>query len=307
MADPYKTLNVARDASQAAIRRAYLVLAKKHHPDLNPGDKAAEERFKKISAANELLSDKDRRARFDRGEIDETGQEKQAPPSYRDHAERPAGRRYGSRGAQSSGWSSADFSDLFGGAFHASGQGDAQEAEMRGHDLHAALDIAFLEAVRGATKQVSLPDRPPVNLKIPPGTEEGQVLRLRGQGEKGLGGPDGDLLIEIHVAQHDFFRREGQDIRLDLPITVQEAVLGALVDIPTPGGLVRMRVPAGSDGGTELRLRGRGVPAHGGHAAGNLHATLRIVIGPPDAALEAFLRGWVPEHPQEPRTAMEEA
>ena len=164
----------------------------------------------------------------------------------------------------------------------------------------------FLDAVNGATRRLTLPDGRTLDVKIPPGTADGQTLRLRGQGGKGShGAPDGDALIDIHVLPHRFFKRDGRDIRLELPVTLPEAVLGASIEVPTPGGPVRMRIPPHSDSGTELRLRGRGVPAHGGQAAGDLFATLRVVVGAPDAALEGFLRAWKPEHPANPRHAME--
>jgi DnaJ-class molecular chaperone len=301
--DPYQTLGVARDASQAEIRAAYRKLAKRHHPDLNPGDKAAEARFKAVSAANELLSDPDKRARFDRGEIDAAGQEAPPHPSWREHAEAASGRRYGAHGPQAETWSEEDLADLFGASFAERGRGTGPR---RGHDERYVLAAAFLDAVNGATRRLTLPDGRTLDVKIPTGTEDGQVLRLRGQGAPGRnGGPAGDALIEIRVLPHPHFTRDGQDIRLDLPVRLSEAVLGGPIEIPTPGGVVRMRVPPHSDTGTELRLRGRGVPAHGGHPAGDLRARLRVVIGRPDAALEAFLRDWKPEHDADPRAGME--
>ena len=304
MDDPYATLGVARDASQDDIRKAYRKLAKQHHPDLNPGDAKSEARFKNISAANELLSDPDKRARFDRGEIDASGQEQAPRPSYREHAESEGGRRYGRAGPARGGWSEDDLSDIFGGMFNQRQPGG--DIPLRGEDEHYTLNVSFLDAILGATPRLTLPDGRTLDVKIPPGTSDGRVLRLRGQGGAGWnGGAAGDALIEIRVAPHKYFKRDGQDIRLELPVTVQEAVLGGPVEIITPGGPVRMRIPAGSDSGAELRLRGRGVPAHGSHAAGDLYATLRVVIGKPDPALEAFLRDWKPAHPTNPRQAME--
>ncbi len=324
MEDPYKTLGVRRDASQDDIRRAYIKLAKKHHPDLNPGNAKAEERFKTVAAANELLSDAEKRGRFDRGEIDSSGQEQAPPPFYRDHAETATGRRYSPGGAPSGGWGSEEFGDLFGAMFHEERRagGRREAGSRRGHDERYALETAFLDAVNGATRRLTLPDGRVLDVKIPPGTEEGAVLRLRGQGGAGQGGAGqggagqggadrkggaaGDALITIGVAPHRFFTRDGRTIRLELPVTLTEAVLGASVAVPTPGGPVRMRVPPHSDSGAEFRLRGRGVPASGGAAAGDLYATLRVVLGAPDAALEAFLRDWKPETPVDPRRTMEE-
>jgi DnaJ-class molecular chaperone len=303
--DPYQTLGVARDASQDDIRTAYRKLAKQHHPDLNPGNAKAEERFKTISAANELLSDPEKRKKFDRGEIDAAGQERAPQPTYREYADAAQGRRYGTAGPQPGAWSDDDLADMLGAMFEEP-RGAGAAARMRGRNEHYALTVGFLDAVNGATSRLTLPDGATLDVKIPPGTAEGQVLRLRGKGGAGRnGGPDGDALIEIHVAPHRYFERDGRDIRLELPVTLAEAVLGGPVEVPTPGGPVRMRVPPHSDTGTELRLRGRGVPAHGHHGAGDLFAKLRVVLGTPDAALEAFLRDWKPEHPADPRRAME--
>jgi len=160
--------------------------------------------------------------------------------------------------------------------------------------------------VTGATRRLTLPDGRTLDVKLPPGTLDGQVLRLRGQGGGGWnGGSSGDALVEITIAPHRFFTRDGNDIRLDLPVTLTEAILGGPVEVPTPSGPVRMHIPAGSDTGTRLRLRRRGVPAHAGQDAGDLYAALRVVVGKPDAALEAFLKDWKPEDPVSPRQAME--
>jgi DnaJ-class molecular chaperone len=300
--DPYKTLGVARDASEDVIHRAYLKLAKQHHPDLNPGNAAAEARFKAISAANTLLSDPETRGKFDRGEIDASGQERRAQPNYRDFADAETGRRYSRSGANPRSWSGETFDDMFGSMFH---EPDGA-SRMGGQDHLFSVTIDFLEAVNGTTKRLGLPDEGNFDVKIPPGTDDGQVLRLRGKGGKGLnGGAAGDALIEVHVAPHAVFHRDGQDIRLDLPVSFAEVVLGAQVDVPTPAGPVRMRVPPHSDTGSKLRLRGRGVPAHGRRSAGDLIATLRLMVGPTDAALEAFLRDWAPDHPANPRQSME--
>ena len=153
---------------------------------------------------------------------------------------------------------------------------------------------------------MTLPEGRSLNARIPPGTTEGQVLRLRGQGRPGVkGGAAGDLLLEIHVASHPLFTRDGQDIRMALPVSLSKAVLGGPVEAPTPTGPVRVRIPPGSDTGSELRLRGRGAPKSAGHPAGDLDATLHVMVGPPDAALKAFLQGWTPEHPTDPRPPLE--
>jgi len=300
--DPYAVLGVKRDASQDDIRKAYRALARKHHPDLNPGDKAAEERFKAISAANDLLGDAEKRARFDRGEIDATGAERPPPGYYRDHA-----------GANASYGGDAGFADMvdedellahiFGrGARRGQGPG----IRMKGGNITARLDIDFLDAVNGATKRVTLPDGTIVDVTVPPGTHEGQVLRLRGKGTPGIGGgAPGDLLVEVMVGAHRHFTRRDDDILLDLPISLSEAVLGGRVEVPTPAGPVAMKIPKGSNTGTVLRLKGRGVKRRDG-TRGDAFATLRVVLpDAPDAELEAFAEGWEAGRAQNPRAGME--
>ena len=314
--DPYEVLGIPRDADQAAIRKAYRAKARKHHPDLNPGDKAAEETFKSVSAANDLLSDTDKRAAYDRGEIGPDGQARQERPQYRDFAEGAPGRRYRPAGAASGhpagGWGANEdelgdiFSTIFGGqAGGFGGQAGASAGPRKGRDEQYGLTVDLLDVVNGATRRLTLPDGRTLDVKIPIGLEDGQSLRLRQQGGPGFGGgPSGDALIEIKVAAHPFFRRQGSDIHLDLPVTVQEAVVGAKISVPTPAGAVAMTIPPNSDTGRQLRLRGRGVPAHGGMSAGDLYATLRVVIGDPDPALEEFLKQWKPEKANDPRHAM---
>ncbi len=310
MEDPYKTLGVPKDASQDEIRKAYRKLAKTHHPDLNPGNKKAEEIFKTVSAANELLSDPESRGRYDRGEIDGTGAEKPQARSYRHYAEADQSGRYGGGAPFNAG--PADFDDIFsmfrnqaGGAgrHQANGSGPA-----KGRDEHYVLTAAFLDAVNGATRRLTLPDGQTLDVKIPPGTTEGSLLRLRGRGGAGRNnGPAGDALIEIHIEPHPFFHRDGQNIHLDLPVTYAEAILGAKVTVPTPAGPVALTIKPRAEAGQELRLRGRGVPAHGSTPAGDLLVKLTIVTGGADEALESFLRSWKPQNPINPRAAMEGA
>ncbi len=287
--DPYTLLGVARTATSDQIRAAYRKLAKKHHPDLNPGNKTAEDLFKRVSSANDLLSDPEKRARFDRGEIDATGAEKAPPRSYRQYADATAGERYAAGGDAGDGFGGANFEDLFANVFERGRRG----GPVRGTDARYVLEAAFLEAVNGTTRRLTLPDGHVLDVKLPPGTADGDVLRLRGRGQPGRnGGPAGDALIEINVAAHPFFRREGQDIFMDLPVALTEAVMGARVTVPTPGGPVAMKLKPHVDTGTELRLRGRGVPAHGKLAVGDLYVKLKVVIGPVDARLEEFLTNW---------------
>ena len=303
--DPYHALGVSKTATQDEIRNAYRNLAKKHHPDLNPGNPKAEERFKQVSAANEILSDPVKRGQFDRGEIDAIGQPRAQRPSYRDYAEGEDGHRYDPSDPSSDDWGGEDFSDLFNSIFTKTGRSQSRPSRQ-GLDQNYKLACDFLDAVNGTTRRLTLPYGRVLDVKIPAGTDSGQVLRLRGQGGPGTNGrPNGDALIEIQVSAHRFYTREGQNIRLTLPISLSEAVLGGPVPVPTPGGPVQMRIPPHSDGGTELRLRGRGVPAHGTKAKGDFYATLRLVLGEPDTALSEFFLNWKPEHPANPRLGLE--
>ena len=316
MPTPYETLGVKPDATATQVKSAYLKLAKKHHPDLNPGDKKAEERFKAISAAHDLLSDPEKRARFDRGEIDATGQAQMDPRrTYRSYAEGDQGARY--RGAGFGGADTAAFQDIFSdlfanarnGGMGAGGRaGQQQDQRMRGQDQRYQMSVSFIEAALGANRRLTLPDGRTLDVTIPAGLDDGQTLRLRGQGDAGWnGGAAGDALIEVGVVPHPFFVREGQDIHLDLPVTASEAASGAKVAVPTPAGPVNLSIPRGSDAGRQLRLRGRGIPEHAGRPAGDLYVTLQIVLGQPDQALEDALREFYDRHPLDPRRQMSEA
>jgi DnaJ-class molecular chaperone len=289
--DPYETLGVSRTATSDEIRAAFRKIAKKNHPDLNPGDRAAEERFKAANTANEILSDPDRRAKFDRGEIDASGQERPERQYYRDYAQGDAGARYSTSGVNID---PEDLGDIFGDFFAARGGGTRPR---KGADRLYRLEVPFLSAINGATERLTLPTGETVDVRIPPGIEDGQSLRLRGKGEPGRnGGPEGDALIEILIAPHPFFRRLGRNVELDLPVTLAEAVLGGKVPVPTPRGEVTLTIPAHSDAGTRLRLRGRGVAESGGTPAGDMYVTLKLVAGPSDPALESALREWASRH-----------
>jgi DnaJ-class molecular chaperone len=305
VANPYEVLGVAQSASPDEIRAAYRKLAKQLHPDLNPGDRQAEEKFKDVSAAYDLLSDPEKRARFDRGEIDATGAERPRERYYRDfHA---AG---GQEHPYSTTAGSADFidsddilSELLGRR-----QQFRPQFRMRGPDVQYRLAVDFLEAVNGITKRISLPDGSTLDVTIPGGTRDGQVLRLRGKGGPGIGGgTPGDALVSIDVRPHPFFTRTGDNIELELPITLREAVLGAKLDIPTPAGPVRMTVPKSANTGTRLRLRGKGVPRPDGNR-GDQYVTLKVVLPEqPDAELEDFVRRWTGGPEQNPRRHLEVA
>jgi DnaJ-class molecular chaperone len=305
---PYDILGVKRDATQDEIRSAYRRLARKLHPDLNPGDRTAEERFKQVSAAHDLLGDPDKRARFDRGEIDASGAEQpQQTHFYRDFTG-------GAGPGQHSYASDAGFADmmdtddllaeLLGRGKRTGGRGAGMR--MRGGDLRGQLALDFLEAVNGTTKRLTLPDGSTVDVTVPPGTRDGQVLRLRGKGGTGIGGgPAGDLLVEVEVGSHRHFTRKGDDIHFELPVSLPEAVLGGRVEAPTPAGPVAVTIPKGSNTGTVLRLKGRGVRRPDG-SHGDAFATLRIVLPDrSDPELEAFAARWEGGKAHNPRAGME--
>jgi DnaJ-class molecular chaperone len=299
--DPYAVLGVKREGTQDEIRKAYRQLAKKLHPDLNPGDKAAEEKFKQVSVAYDLLGDPEKRARFDRGEIDASGQERPRERYYRDfHGADAEPHVYSSHGGFADFMESEDIlRDVF-------GRGGEGRIRLRGQDALYRLPVEFLEALNGATKRITLPDGGTLDVVIPPGTRDKQVLRLRAKGGPGLGGgPPGDALVEIDVEPHGFFTRKGDDIHLELPISLPEAVLGAKLDVPTPSGPVRMTVPKGANTGTVLRLRGKGAQ-RSDKTHGDEYVTLKIVLPQQlDPEIEEFARRWQAGQSQNPRQHLE--
>jgi DnaJ-class molecular chaperone len=298
-ADPYQVLGVKREASQEEIQKAYRKLAKKLHPDLNPGNKKAEEQFKEVSAAYDLLSDPEKRGRFDRGEIDASGAERPRQRYYRDFADTGGAQAYSS----DAGLADMDgMDDILSGIFGERGRRGT--FRMRGGDVHYRLEVDFLDAINGGNRRVTLPDGSVLDVAIPPGTNHGQVLRLRGKGRPGLnGGPPGDALVEIAVRPHPYFRREGDNIHLDLPVSLTEAVLGAKIKVPTPGGRVTMTVPKDSNTGTVLRLRGKGVPRRAG-GRGDEYVTLKVMLPEKhDPELASFVSGWSSRN-YNPRRAM---
>lgn len=285
--DLYAVLGVPRDASEEDLRKAYRKLARKHHPDLNPGDAAAEARFKKISAAYEVLSKPEKRALYDElgADAEKIGYDPERAEEYRrwrrqaEAAAGMGGAPFGFGGAAGpEGF--VDLEDLLGDFF---ARGGRARGPRRGRDVEASLRVGFLEAARGATTTIEVPRRAAsgevevsrLSLTIPAGVEEGQRLRLAGQGEPGPGGgPPGDLYVRVQVAEHPLFRRAGRDLELTVPITVAEALRGASVEVPTLGGAVKLKVPPGAQGGQRLRLRGKGVQTA---EPGDLYVVLELV------------------------------
>jgi DnaJ-class molecular chaperone len=267
MADPYKTLGVARGASADEIKKAYRKLAKKLHPDVNPGNKKVETQFKEATAAYDLLSDAEKRRKFDAGEIDDQGNPKgfggwNNARGY-GGAGAGAGTRRGGPRAADVGLDDDFAEDLFRDFFNfgRGGAGGGRSGiKMRGADVTYKAEVPFLEAARGAKKRLTLSDGKTLDINIPAGTTDGQSLRLKGQGLPGQGGaPNGDAYVEIEVKPHPYFEREGNDVLLECPISLNEAVLGGQITVPTIDGLVAMKVPKGSNTGTQLRLKGKGI------------------------------------------------
>jgi DnaJ-class molecular chaperone len=298
--DPYEILGIERTASPQDIQKAYRRLAKKLHPDLNPGNKGSEERFKEVAGAYDLLSDPDKRQRFDSGEIDASGSERPRQQYYKDFAaEAAAGHPYEDR----SGFADfAEADDIFAELLRRQAQ---ESRRARGSDLHYRLSIEFLDAVNGTTKRLTLPEGGSLDVTIPPGIQEGQTLRLRGKGAPSPGeGEAGDALVEISINSHRYFTRHGEDIHIDLPVTLAEAVLGARIRVPTATGPVLLTVPKGSNTGAVLRLKGKGVPRQGGH--GDELVKLKVMLPPgTNPELETFLSNWTPGPNYDPRRDMQ--
>jgi DnaJ-class molecular chaperone len=306
--DPYSVLGVAKTASAEDITKAYRKLAKKLHPDLNPGDKGAEEKFKKVTAAYDILGDAERRGRYDRGEIDASGQETPQQRYYREYAGGQDGARYRSTaGFEDIGAFSDLFGDLFGerGGMRGAGRGGGRFS-MRGADAQYRLEVDFLDAVNGTKTRITLPDGGTLDVTIPPGVSDGQVLRLRGKGNPGMGeGEPGDALIEVGVRSHPVFKREGDDIIVEVPIAFDEAVRGGKIEVPTIGGRVFATVPPGSNTGQTLRLKGRGIKTKSG--AGDQLVKLSIVLPERiDDDLKGFAETWREAHRYDPRRKLKE-
>ncbi len=311
MRDPYDVLGVRRDAPADEIKRSYRKLAKSLHPDLNPGKPEVEKRFKEVSAAYDLLSDAGKRARFDRGELDAQGN-----PSA-EHAYREAWAKRG-RGAGRGPGGGGQGPDMdFGGAgFDPSTifeeilgrrRGGGAGFRARGDDATYTLNVDFLDAALGAKRRVTLSNGQTLDINIPPGTESGQTLRLKGKGLAGLGGgPTGDALIQVTVTPHALFRREGLDIHVEAPVSLQEALLGASIEVPTIDGRVTMKLPKNANTGTKLRLKGRGAPQGKGGTRGDQYVTLKVMLpDPPDPKLNEFVETWAKDRSDDPRAGPE--
>ena len=291
--DPYKELGVSRGASADEIKKAFRKLAKELHPDQNPGDKVKLERFQRVTAAFDVLGDTEKRAKYDQGLIDADGREQHAGgrggagfggfsggPSYE-----------GGPGGRAS-FSDIDLDELFG---RFGGGAARQPFSAKGQDVRASLDISLEDAIGGATRRIQFSDGRTLDVTIPKGAGDGQVIRLRGQGAPGRAGA-GDALIELKIAPHPVFKVDGADLTMDLPVSVPDAVLGGKVQAPTPEGPVTVTVPAGSNSGQTLRLKGRG--AFFGGRRGDLKARLVVTLpDEPDQTLKTFAEDWRAKRP----------
>ena len=313
MRDPYEVLGVPRGASAAAIKSAYRKLAKKHHPDSNKNDPKSAARFSEINTANEILGDEDKRKQFDRGEIDAEGKPRfqgfpggggRGPGGFESHTFRSGGGPGGQGGFGGGGFEDI-LNSMFGGAGRGQRGGSPFDFEAGGIGLDLDVTVAMMvtleEAVHGAEKRVRLPNGRELNVKVPAGVSTGQQIRLKGQGESAQGHRPGDLLITVNIAPHAFFKVDGLDLRVDLPISLYEAVLGGKVRVPTLGSAVELSLPRNTSSGRTFRLKGKGLPKAGG-VAGDLFVTTRIMLPDGnDAELEALMDKWRTSHPYNPR------
>jgi len=307
--DPYEALGVKKTATAEEIKKAYRKIVKESHPDLNPGDKAGEERFKAAAAAYDLLKDPEQRARFDRGEIDAQGQERPEAQFYRSYA-----------GAQDNPYRNReqfdDYEDLSGffseymrgarGARGGAGHDHMHGFHADGADVRYRLEVSFMDAALGGSTRITLPDGANLEVQIPRGIADGQTIRLRGKGGAPIGkGRPGDALITISVAPHKLFTRDGDTVRIVLPVTIDEAILGAKVEVPTISGPVKLTIPKGASSGQVLRMRGRGVAPRGREQRGDQLVELKIVAPPKiDEELSSFMASWRRKHAYDPRKGM---
>jgi DnaJ-class molecular chaperone len=314
MRDPYEVLGVPRGASAAAIKSAYRKLAKKHHPDSNKNDPKSAARFSELNSANEIIGDETKRKQFDRGEIDAEGKPRfQGFPGGDPRARGgPGGGTFRSGGPGAGGFGGGGFEDILNSMFSGGargarpGAGNTFEFDPGGValdlDLSVAMTVSLEESVNGAEKRVRLPTGKELNVRIPAGVTAGQQIRLKGQGETAAGHRPGDLLITVSIAPHAFFKVDGSDLRVDLPITLYEAVLGGKVRVPTLGNAVELSIPKNTSSGRIFRLKGKGLPKAAG-AAGDLFVTTRIMLPDGnDSELEALMQKWRDGHTYNPRS-----
>ncbi|WP_029585205.1 DnaJ C-terminal domain-containing protein [Bradyrhizobium sp. URHD0069] len=316
MRDPYEVLGVPRGASAAAIKSAYRKLAKKHHPDNNKNDPKSAARFSEINSANEIVGDEEKRKQFDRGEIDADGKPRFQGFPGGDPRARGGGfesHTFRTGGAGPGGFGGGGFEDILNSMFAGAaargarrGAGSAFEFDTGGIaldlDLSVAMTVSLEEAVKGVEKRVRLPTGKELNVRIPAGVTAGQQIRLKGQGETAPGHRSGDLLITVNIAPHPFFKVDGSDLRVDLPITLYEAVLGGKVRVPTLGSAVELSIPKNTSSGRTFRLKGKGLPTATG-GTGDLFVTTRIILPDGhDSALEALMQKWREGHPYNPRS-----
>lgn len=286
--DPYSVLGVARTASDEEIRQAFRNLAKRLHPDVNPHDASAGERFRRASAAYEILGDPAKRQAYDRGEIDAAGEPRRA---------------YQHAGGSRGGGPEFGFGDIFSDLFNQSGgRGPGAGFSLRGQDMRYTLDVDFLEAVLGTRKRVTMPEGGQLDLNVPEGVVDGQILRLKGKGSPGIrGGEPGDALVEIRVRPHPRFKRDGDDILADVPITLDEAVLGGKIEVETVSGRVSLTLPKGTGSGRAFRMKGKGARNTATGAYGDQIVTVRIVLPETiDDSLAYFLTEWRKKHAYDP-------
>ncbi len=310
MEDPYKVLGVARDATTDQIKTAYRKLARSLHPDLHPNDKQAEDRFKKVSAAYDMLGDPKKKARFDAGEIDASGSERGRTRTRSSSSSAGAGAGFGGFGFGGGSPFGESAQDIFDELLRRRDKGrakgwspfdDQPAGAAPGSDANFSLKITFAEAALGATKRITLPGGKNLDVKVPPAAKDGSTLRLKGQGHPGKGGAAaGDALIEIKVEAHPYFVRQDNDVTVTVPVTLAEAISGAKITVPTMDGKVALTIPPGANSGTTLRLRGKGVGAEG--SRGDQLVTLKVML--PDRAddeLADFLKKWESRHPYDVR------
>ncbi|HEY1425234.1 MAG TPA: J domain-containing protein [Caulobacteraceae bacterium] len=297
--DPYVELGVPRTASADEIKRAFRKLAKKYHPDANQGDKSAEDRFKRISAAFDLLGDEEKRKKFDLGEIDADGRETMRGFGGGNPFQQGGGFRPGGPGGPQ--FEDVDLGDILGEMFGGrGGRAGGFNFNQRGHDIRARVELDLEDAINGAKRRIAFSDGRTLEVTIPKGATEGQVLRLKGQGAPGRAGA-GDALIELAIRPHPIFRRDGENLTMDLPISAPDAVLGGKVEAPTPDGPVTLSIPPGSNSGSTLRLKGKGMPGPVGRR-GDLMARLVVTLpDKPDPELVKFAEEWRKDRPYTPR------